>query len=137
MNTYTIRELSELFDLPASTLRYYEEVGLLENVARNMNNQRIYTHEHIQRLKGIDCFKKTGLPISKIQEFYTYENNLDEHIDDIINLVSEHENNISNKIAELQHELKHIRHKVRYYEGIKKAIISNGPRPKWSDFNNG
>ena len=28
MKTYTIRELSEMFDLPASTLRYYESEGL-------------------------------------------------------------------------------------------------------------
>ncbi|MDO5799324.1 MAG: MerR family DNA-binding transcriptional regulator [Eubacteriales bacterium] len=29
MHTYTIREISELFSLPASTLRYYESEGLL------------------------------------------------------------------------------------------------------------
>lgn len=27
MHTYTIREISELFSLPASTLRYYESEG--------------------------------------------------------------------------------------------------------------
>ena len=30
--TYTIREMSERFGLPASTLRYYEEIGLLTDV---------------------------------------------------------------------------------------------------------
>ena len=30
--TYTIREMSERFGLPASTLRYYEEIGLLMDV---------------------------------------------------------------------------------------------------------
>ena len=28
--TYTIREMSERFGLPASTLRYYEEIGLFD-----------------------------------------------------------------------------------------------------------
>lgn len=134
MNTYTIHELSEMFDIPASTLRYYESVGLLENVGRTANNQRIYNDEHIRRLNGINCFKKTGLPIARIQDFYQYENNLDEHIDQIIALIAEHEENIHAKIAELQQELLHIQHKARYYDGIKKAIISNSPRPKWSDF---
>lgn len=134
MNTYTIRELSQRFNVPSSTLRYYEDMGLLENVGRTGNNQRIYTEEHIRRLEGIHCFKRTGLPIAKIQEFYKYENDLDAHIDDIIQLVSEHEENIQAKIAELQQELLHIQHKVRFYNGIKEAIVSGKPRPKWGDF---
>ena len=134
MRTYSIRELSQLFSVQSSTLRYYEEIGLLENVGRTANQQRIYTDEHIRRLEGISCFKRTGLPIARIQEFYKYESNLDAHIDDIIQLVSEHESNIQAKIKELQQELLHIQHKVRYYEGIKKAIISNSPLPEWNDF---
>lgn len=132
--TYTIRDLSERFNVPASTLRYYEEVGLLTNVERTENNQRIYTDEHIRRMQGINCFKKTGLPIARIQEFYEYESNLDENIDSIISLIAEHENNITKKIDELQQELLHIQHKARYYEGIKKAIISHTDFPNWDDF---
>lgn len=134
MNTYTIRDLSQRFNIPSSTLRYYEDMGLLENVGRTENNQRIYTEEHIRRLEGINCFKRTGLPIARIQEFYKYESNLEEHIDDIIHLVSEHEENIQTRIAELQQELLHIQHKVRFYNGIKDALISGSPYPKWSDF---
>ena len=29
MTTYTIKQVSQMFGLPASTLRYYEEIGLL------------------------------------------------------------------------------------------------------------
>lgn len=34
MKEYTIRELSKMFDLPASTIRYYEDEGILTNVGR-------------------------------------------------------------------------------------------------------
>lgn len=57
MHTYTIREISELFSLPASTLRYYESEGLLPLVEKNSSGQRIYTKEHIDRLQCINCFK--------------------------------------------------------------------------------
>ena len=43
MKTYSIREISELFSLPASTLRYYESEGLLPNVEKSSSGQRIYT----------------------------------------------------------------------------------------------
>ncbi len=137
MKTYTIREISERFHLPASTLRYYEEVGVLENVGRSGNKQRIYTDEHIRRLDGIECFKRTGLSIMGIQEFYKYESTLTEqpeNIDNIIGLVTKHESNITRQIAVLQQELLHIQHKVRYYKGVKKAIDANEKWPDWSDF---
>ena len=57
MQTYTIREISRLFSLPLSTLRYYEEEGLLTNVQKSASGQRIYTQEHIDRLHCINCFK--------------------------------------------------------------------------------
>lgn len=134
MQTYSIRELSIMFELPASTLRYYEEIGLLTDV-EHKNNQRIYNDSHISRLYAIECFKHTGLPIARMKDFFTYENNLTENIDNIIDLVSEHEQNVMKQIELLQKNLLHIQHKVRYYNGIKKAISSQSTWPKWEDFN--
>lgn len=70
MKTYTIRELSEMFDLPASTLRYYESEGLLPEVSKSPFGQRIYNTEHIERLKCINCFKRTGMTISQLRKFF-------------------------------------------------------------------
>ena len=49
--TYTIREMSERFGLPASTLRYYEEIGLLTDVIHTESKKRIYTQQH----RASDC----------------------------------------------------------------------------------
>ena len=46
MKTYSIREISDLFSVPSSTLRYYESEGLLVNVQRNASGPRVYTEEH-------------------------------------------------------------------------------------------
>ncbi|MBP3339677.1 MAG: MerR family transcriptional regulator [Lachnospiraceae bacterium] len=135
MSTYTIKELSKLFDVQSSTLRYYEDIGLLTNVGRTDTNQRIYTDEHIARLNAISCFKNTGLPISKMQDFFKYEANLENNIDEIIDLVTEHEKNIKEQIKKMQDELAHIEHKVRFYNGIKEAIDKNAPWPYWDDYN--
>ena len=42
MKTYTIKEVSELFNIPNSTIRYYEEIGLLTKVERNYTGKRIF-----------------------------------------------------------------------------------------------
>ena len=51
--TYTIREMSERFGLPASTLRYYEEIGLLTDVIHTESKKRIYTQQHINCMTAI------------------------------------------------------------------------------------
>lgn len=132
MPGYTIRELSRLTNTTASTLRYYEEIGLLTNVKREGKN-RIYSDCHLARLNAIQCFKNTGMPIAKMQDFFRYEENIPCYIDDIITLVTEHESDIETQIAVLQRELNHIRHKVRYYNEIKDAITENRCWPKWEE----
>ena len=48
--TYSITDLSKKFDLPASTIRYYEKIGLLENVEHANSYRRVYNDSHIDRL---------------------------------------------------------------------------------------
>ena len=83
---YSIREVSAKFNLPASTLRYYEEVGILTDIPRNSSGKRIYLEKHINRLKTICCFKNTGMSIAQLQEFFQYEQQELSHIDDILKL---------------------------------------------------
>ena len=66
---YTIKDMSELTGLPASTLRYYDKQGLLPNLKRDGNNIRIFTDEDYAQLRLIDCLKRSGLSIKDIRKF--------------------------------------------------------------------
>jgi len=131
--SYTIKQMSQHYNIPASTLRYYEEIGLLTNVGRTESGQRIYTDEHIRRMDGINCFKNTGLPIAKIQEFYLYESDVENNIDKIIDLIITHEKNTKHQIEKMQNDLLHIQQKVRHYNKVKLAIENNTEWPSWAD----
>ena len=74
--TYSITDLSKKFNLPASTIRYYEKIGLLENVEHVNSYRRIYNDSHIDRLNAIECFKKALLPLDEIKLFFAYEKNM-------------------------------------------------------------
>lgn len=129
MKTYTIREMREKFDIPSSTLRYYEEIGLFPEVKRTETNQRIYTEEHVGRLHAINCFKRTGLPMAKMRDFFEYSTDISSHIDDIILMMEDHEKDIIEQMEKMQEDLKHIQQKVRYYNRIKTAIDQGKPWP--------
>ena len=126
--TYTIREMSERFGLPASTLRYYEEIGLLTDVIHTESKKRIYTQQHINCMTAILCFKRTGLPIAGIQEFFRLENDIPGNIDQMVAILKEHEQNTREKIERMESDLEHIQQKVRYYSAVRDAI-KNGSAP--------
>lgn len=134
MKTYNIREIGQIFDVPSSTLRYYEELGILPEVKRDEHKQRVYTDEHIDRLQAITCFKRTGLPMSKIHDFFEYAENLRDNIDKVVDMMENHEKYIVDQMEKMQQDLDHIRQKVRFYNGIKKAIEKDEPRPCFDDF---
>ncbi|MBO5488991.1 MAG: MerR family transcriptional regulator [Eubacterium sp.] len=134
MNTYTIREMSQRFDVPSSTLRYYEDLGILPVVERDEKKQRIYTDEHVDRLYAISCFKRTGLPMAKIHDFFEYAEDLNKNIDKVCIMMSEHEQNIISQMEKMQQDLEHIQQKVRFYNGIKKAIEEDKPWPRFEDY---
>lgn len=134
MAQYSIKEVSEMFQLPASTLRFYEEQGLLTNIKRTASKQRIYEDCHINRLKTICCFKNAGMSISQLQEFFSYENTEEEHIDSILHLLYTHKDEVTTQIKTLQKSYAHLLRKLHYYEDIKKSLNSNQPLPQWKDY---
>ena len=134
MKSYNIREIGQIFDVPSSTLRYYEELGILPEVKRDEHKQRVYTDEHIDRLQAITCFKRTGLPMSKIHDFFEYAENLRDNIDKVVDMMEDHEKYIVDQMEKMQQDLDHIRQKVRFYNGIKKAIEKDEPWPCFDDF---
>ena len=133
MKNYTIREISEMFELPSSTLRYYESEGLLPEVPKSSSRQRIYSDEHGKRLKCINCFKRTGMTIPQLRKFFIYEADEAAHIDKIISLLKDQEQIVNEKLIQLQKDSAHVHHKVEYYSEIKHALENNLPLPVWVD----
>ena len=66
-DTYTISELAAELDISPSSIRFYEEKGLL-SPERSQGNQRVYTHNHRKRLKLILRGKKFGATLDEIAE---------------------------------------------------------------------
>lgn len=131
--TYTIRDLSKMFQLPASTLRYYEKIGLLENVEHVQPNRRIYNESHVARLNAVECFKKALLPLDEIKAFFTYEKNMTANATKIIQMMKEQEKKTSKTLQELEIGLAHLQRKIKYYSLIDEALKNNTPLPRWKD----
>lgn len=68
---YTIGEISKMFNLPISTLRYYDKMGLFPTLKRHSGIREFSTKE-IETLRVIECLKKSGLSMKDIQQFMNW-----------------------------------------------------------------
>lgn len=65
----TISEASKKYGLTADTLRYYERIGLLPNVARTPGGIRNYTEEDCRWMEYIKCMRSAGVSIETLVEY--------------------------------------------------------------------
>jgi DNA-binding transcriptional MerR regulator len=63
-----ISVLAEKLDISPRTIRYYEEIGLLDTVRRTSGGKRIYTNDDFRRLRFIKKLKLLGLTLADMQE---------------------------------------------------------------------
>ena len=112
---YTIGQLSKMFDLPVSTLRYYDKEGLFLDLQRT-SGIRKFNDRQVEALRVIECLKKSGLEIKDIRQFMkwcdegpsTYQKRKD--------MFEKQKENIEAEMEKLNRTLSMIKFKCWYYE---------------------
>ena len=68
---YTIGQVSEMFNLPISTIRYYDKEGFFPTLQRK-GNIRCFSDSEVEAIHVIECLKKSGLEIKEIKQFFQW-----------------------------------------------------------------
>jgi DNA-binding transcriptional MerR regulator len=68
--TYTIKEAAGLTGLPASTLRYYETIGVIAPIGRGASSgHRVYDEQDLDQLMWVACLAATGMSVSDMRTY--------------------------------------------------------------------
>lgn len=69
-STYTIKEAAAITGLPASTLRYYESIGVIAPISRGASSgHRVYDEDDLDRLVAVSCLAATGMSIDDMRTY--------------------------------------------------------------------
>lgn len=112
---YTIGQVSERFDLPVSTLRYYDKEGLFPALTRTSGIRR-FGEQELEALRVIECLKRSGLEIKEIKQFMEWCAQGSETYPQRHALFVQQAERVEAEIARLQKSLDMIRFKCWYYE---------------------
>ena len=101
---YRIGELAAKVGLTERTIRYYEELGLLESVKRLDGGVRVYTDDDVRRLKYIGKLKMLGLTLQEMLELermYRHHRSNQSVLPRLIELLDAHLSTLNDRVAEL------------------------------------
>ncbi|OKZ75061.1 MAG: MerR family transcriptional regulator [Clostridium sp. 26_22] len=129
--SYSIKQVADMMGVTTSTLRYYDQEGLLPDVERK-NGIRVFEDKDFKWLRVLNCLKNTNMPIKKIKEYCDLAQKGDSTLNERYNLILEQKENILSQIKQLEYYLKEVEYKEWYYkqaikEGTEKNIIANMP----------
>ncbi|MGN0133515.1 MAG: MerR family transcriptional regulator [Anaerotignum sp.] len=118
---YTIGEMAKRLGIAPSTLRYYDQEGLLPFVERSSNGIRVFKDADYEWLQIIECLKKTGMQLKDIKKFIHMAMQGDETIDSRLQLIIKQQESVKQQILSLQQTLETLNFKRWYYETAQAA----------------
>ncbi|MCD8007124.1 MAG: MerR family transcriptional regulator [Oscillospiraceae bacterium] len=113
--TYTIGQVSEMFGLPISTLRYYDKEGLFPTLERK-SGIRKFGETELETLRVIDCLKKSGLEIKDIRKFMDLCARGSETFQERKELFENQKRAVEEEMTRLQATLDMLNYKCWYYD---------------------
>jgi DNA-binding transcriptional MerR regulator len=126
----TIKEVSEQFDIPPDTLRYYEKIGLIPPVKRNIGGIRDYGETDLNWIEFIKCMRSAGLPIEVLIEYVQLCMQGDKTIEARKKILQEQKKQLVIKMEEMKKTLDKLNYKIEVYENTvlkkEKELMPSG-----------
>ena len=128
MMYYTVGEMAKRLGVAPSTLRYYDQEGILPFVERSEGGIRVFKESDYEWLQVIDCLKKTGMQLRDIKTFIEMAMQGDQTIEPRLALITKQKESVKAQIAELEETLRTLEFKEWYYNTAKENGTTSVPR---------
>jgi len=129
----SIAEVSDLLDVSAHTLRYYEKIGLVA-VDRDSSGHRVYGPESIRRLVFLARMRISGMAIRDLQHYVELVDAGEGTVPERLDMLLEHRDTVRRQIKELTLSLAATEYKIATYGGrtgeqdTQPSVTGSSPR---------
>lgn len=110
-----ISEVSEKYNIPVDTLRYYEKFGLIDNVSK-ISGVRNYSEEDCSRIEFIICMKHAGLSLEDIKTFINLNKEGDKTIPARLEILENQKKILADEIKNKEKTLDYLNYKINLYK---------------------
>jgi len=127
--TYSIKEVAALVGLPASTLRYYEDVSVIPAIARDPSSgHRIYQEDDLELLTWVSCLSASGMSIADMREYVRSGLGGERDISEFITLLEQQDERLREEAQILDLRREFLRTKVSYLRAVRGGDVQEAER---------
>lgn len=120
MKTFTIRDVATISGLPASTLRYYERIGLIEKIARDESSkQRVFSQQDVDLIAMIASLSATGMSIENMRRYLGNRLHGPQKATEQADLLMQRKRQLEIELHELQLRAKYVDAKIAYWKAVE------------------
>ncbi|MFD0677156.1 MULTISPECIES: MerR family transcriptional regulator [unclassified Paenibacillus] len=116
---FTIKEASEKLNCPAHTIRFYDKEGLLPNIRRDDNGNRLFDKRDLDWIRLMTCFRATGMSIAGIREIVELAKQGEKTIAQRRAILEAHQAEIVKKQQVLNDAFEAVSQKLEVYNNIQ------------------
>ncbi|WP_019316296.1 stress response transcriptional regulator NmlR [Streptococcus mutans] len=113
-----IKKVSEITDVSADTIRYYDRIGLLPRITRTNSGVRDFTEREIGILEFVRCFRKAGMSVEALIEYISLLEEGEGTERERLRLLTEQRDEMDDRIYELNQARERLNYKIENYENI-------------------
>lgn len=118
--SYTIKEAAALTGLPASTLRYYESIGVIPPISRDASSKhRVYDEDALDQLMRIACLAATGMSVSDMRRYVANAVLGPAAAAEQIELLAAQERRLAVEAEQVALRRRYVRLKITYWQAVE------------------
>ena len=110
-----ISEVSKKLNIPGATLRYYEQIGLLDKISKK-DGIRDYNEKDIERIKFIKCMKQAGFPLDSIVTFLKLNEDKKEGEEKRLEMLLTQKEELIKEMKRQEETLEFLNYKINMYQ---------------------
>ncbi|WP_372714657.1 MerR family transcriptional regulator [Ilyobacter sp.] len=127
-----IDEVARRFHITKSKLRYYEKNGVIRKIARDKNDNRVYTENDLIWIEFFLNLKETGMSLKEMKYYISLKKGGMDTVDERKKILLDHVDLIDEKIQELILTKEDIQEQIKKYDQEKGMCIIKCPLDKKS-----
>jgi DNA-binding transcriptional MerR regulator len=116
----TIKEAAALTGLPASTLRYYESIGVIAPVSRGASSgHRVYDEGDLDQLMWVACLAATGMSVADMRAYVANGSLGPGAAREQIELLAAQERRLAEEAEQVALRRRYVRIKIDYWHAVE------------------
>lgn len=118
-----VTTFSKRVGLSPHTVRYYDKIGLLDDIHRRPNGHRTFSEKDVTWIQFVQRLKDTGMPLNKILEYASLRKKGSETLLQRKNLLREHSDYLQDQITLHNQHLEKICEKIELYQSALEGKV--------------